>query len=601
MIDKVKKSSFIIFASLFLTHAILLVVISSDLREIFQGNPESGLRSFKTIFYFLLYCFFPPCGYFALMALVKKSRVGMHLVSALYLSLYFSWVLLLLIYRNYAGVIPKIKIFANPQEITSVIYHVYHQFIGPKEWVIFGMMLASLAVSILIIKNRSAHFVLSKQKIIFLSLFFILNLKGPVQYSAKKMWPWQMQHHLGVHYNHMLENSEREAFRQGFLVYYLWHYSYDKMFLAHGVHKVAYPGLINKSAPAPNKIKKKKYNVITIQVESLAEQVIDMKTDSGLEVTPFLNSLKKKSLYFSNYYSQHGGGHSGDAELALFTGLLPVDTHQGLSTARTDYIRKDNLISILKNNGYVTAVLHSHDGGFFRRTANYAKIGVDYFYDAEYYHGDAVGGLYETKDMDFLIQSVPKIKSLQRPFYAHLITLQSHGPFRNYDKKTLEEINFSGFKGITRDYLVSTYEVDRALEKFFESMEREGLLENTIVLIYGDHAPGMGVAFQEKCPDECVPLFVYAPQAIAGKEVATLGTHLDLAPTILDILGIVPETAPRWFGSSLLSNFPYGQVALLPRSKGLVLEENGVVRKMESVGQQFLKFYHYSQKIFLTH
>ena len=158
-------------------------------------------------------------------------------------------------------------------------------------------------------------------------------------------------------------------------------------------------------------------------------------------------------------------------------------------------------------------------------------------------------------------------------------------------------MDLSDFNTITRDYLASIHEISNTIEEFFESMRKEGILENSIVFLYGDHDPGMGITFDKKCPDECVPLFIHAPQIIETKEVFTLGTHLDIAPTILDILGISPEPYPKWLGSSLLNDFPAGQIALLPLKKGLILKENGVVEKMKGMKSELLKFYHYSNKI----
>ena len=111
------------------------------------------------------------------------------------------------------------------------------------------------------------------------------------------------------------------------------------------------------------------------------------------------------------------------------------------------------------------------------------------FWHAVHYQG--VGwGLTSSRDDEFLMQSIDKIKSLQQPFFAHLITLQSHGPFKNYRKKTLDNIDLSHFNGHKKNYLATIYEVDQALEQFFEGMEGEGLLQNTIVFLYSDHHPG---------------------------------------------------------------------------------------------------------------
>ncbi len=590
------KFFLLIFVSIFFTHAILLCSISGELSNAILFV-DGAWRSLKTFLYVLIFSFFPAGGYFALIScFLKRPHYIKHSLSAIYLSVYFSWVLFVLIYHNYAGFIPKLEVLANPQEVTSVVYQILHQFVDIKEWCIFAMMLASLYVSIPLIQEWREHLALSRRKKIFISLLFILSLKGPVQYTVKKHWPWNFdQYEFSMTIHKMLIDRNVQAFRQGFLVYYLWYYFYEKKFLA-DVSQVKYPGPINKNTLSLNKIPKKKYNIITIQVESLAKQVIGLRDNAGQEITPFLNKLKEQSLYFPNFYAQHGGGHSSDAELALFLSLLPMETHPGMSTAKTDYIREGNLVSILKDNGYETAAFHGNEGDFFNRKKNYAKIGINWFYDSEHYHDKAVG-FYTSRDVDFFLQSVPKIKSLKRPFFAHLITMQSHSPFKNYDKKTLEKMEFSGLNTLTRNYLVSMREVSDAIEKLFESMKAEGILEDTIVLLYSDHVPGKGVVFDKKCPAKCIPLFIYAPQIIESKQMAILGTHLDIAPTILDMLGIVPVPTPKWLGSSLFNHFHLGKFALLPQKVGLIWEKNGIVKRMQRIEGELLKFYHYSYNI----
>ena len=436
MSEKLGKSSFILFVSIFFTHAILLGSISEDLNNAVEGMGATP-RYLKTILYLLVYSFFPAGGYFALGSFfLKRRRYARYSASSVYLLAYFSWVLFVLIYNNYAGIVPKLEVLANPQEITSVAYHVLNQFVGIKEWCIFAMMLVCLYVSVPLIQKWNVPLVSGKIKKNFIFLLFFLNFKGIFQYTISNKWPWQFDKSEFMSKGHsMFSHRSDEAYRQGFVVCYLWHYFYKKRFLA-DVSEVEYPGPINKSVVFRNKRLEKKYNIVTIQVESLMEQVIGLRDRSGREITPFLNELRKNSLYFSNFYAQHGGGHSSDAELALFVSLLPMDTHPGISTAKKKYVRKNSLVSILKKNGYDTAVFHANFGHYFNRRKNYSKIGIDHFYESLDYHGKAVG-FYTSQDADFFLQSIPKMKLLKKPFFAHFVTLQSHGPFKNYDKRTL--------------------------------------------------------------------------------------------------------------------------------------------------------------------
>ena len=212
-----KKYSFIVFISIFFTHAILLGSISDELiNAIFA--PERAHRAFKSIFYFLIYSFFPAGVYFALISLfLKRSQYIKRLISTIYLLAYFSWVLFVLIYYNYSGVIPRLGVLANPQEITSVIYHILHQFVGIKEWCIFAMMLVSLYTSVLLIQKWNIPLISSKRKKILISFLFILNLKGLVQYTVKKRWPLLFSKDEFMRSHHpMLADRNAHTFRQGF-------------------------------------------------------------------------------------------------------------------------------------------------------------------------------------------------------------------------------------------------------------------------------------------------------------------------------------------------------------------------------------------------
>lgn len=103
--------------------------------------------------------------------------------------------------------------------------------------------------------------------------------------------------------------------------------------------------------------------------------------------------------------------------------------------------------------------------------------------------------------------------------------------------------------------------VDDSLERFLSDLERKGLLDDALVIIYGDHSAGIQKEayssdrnFLLKRPikrPESVPLFILnsnIPSKIETKE----GTQVDLAPTILDLLGL-EEKPEDFMGHSLLS------------------------------------------------
>ena len=108
----------------------------------------------------------------------------------------------------------------------------------------------------------------------------------------------------------------------------------------------------------------------------------------------------------------------------------------------------------------------------------------------KYKVGDIVSEEINSKDID---------KNIGEPYYGTLITLTNHTPWDDVDKysdfKTTLTVNIDGHD-ITRDYLegktLGDYikainYMDKSIGLFLENMDKEGLLDNTVIVIYGDH------------------------------------------------------------------------------------------------------------------
>ena len=298
----------------------------------------------------------------------------------------------------------------------------------------------------------------------------------------------------------------------------------------------AQSGAAAAAVPGPRELK----NILIVQVESLDKWVIDHRID-GREVMPRLRAIKNQSRYFENFFAMHSGGYSSDAELSALTGLLPQQ-YLGLNAKNLPLVR--SLTKFLAGYGYSSAGMHANWPTYFNRANAYPQLGFDQVFHQLHYTGDAAG--WKSKDIAFFEQSWPRIEALPRPFFAYLVTIQSHGHFENHSADTLSSLELPA--GIMGDYLRAVHEVDQAIGFLWEKLRGSGLLEETIVLLYGDH-PSY-VKARDCIHGECVPFMIHAPGVAAGVDSA-LGSHIDVAPTIVGLLGI-PEPPGAWLGASLL-------------------------------------------------
>ncbi|MDQ0508851.1 Lipoteichoic acid synthase [Aedoeadaptatus ivorii] len=307
-------------------------------------------------------------------------------------------------------------------------------------------------------------------------------------------------------------------------------------------------------------------NLLVIQVESLQNDVIG-KRYKGQEITPHLNALirDRGSLYFTDYMQMLGLGNSSDAEFVSLFSLYPNNRKGAYSL----YADKDlyGLIDMAKNRGYDTFAMHGYRGDFYHRDAVYPKLGFDEIDLGESYAQDDKMGM-GLSDGSFFRQSAEKL--IQRrgadadPFFGFMITLSSHTPFYCPDKYKALEIDPSIEGHILGNYLNAIHYTDEALGQFLDELDRAGILENTVVALYGDH-----FAMTKNDPEQTadmtafngrpydyddmmnIPLIVHVPGADIRETVKTTGSQLDFLPTIANIMGWNDEIAVL-FGRDLL-------------------------------------------------
>ncbi len=296
-------------------------------------------------------------------------------------------------------------------------------------------------------------------------------------------------------------------------------------------------------------------NVIVLQIESLDSGLVGRRIGDE-PVMPFLEKIAGEGVFFPDCVAMHAGGGSSDAELSSLLSLVPLTIGSGFSTA--DWDRVTPVSELLNERGYTCVGLHPNRGSFFERSKRYQLMGFSTFHDQKSFSGDASG--WYSKDMAFFSQSVKKLTELPEPFFAYFITMQSHGPFQNFKPSTRSKLRdkVAGLPRLEQDYLCTFREVDEALEELFTDLKNTGLLDSSLVLIFGDHESGV-VKNDVKGEGERVPLIFSHPKLDAARH-DRLVSHMDVAPTIVDLLGM--EADQSWLGVSVFSRGPKEQVVL---------------------------------------
>lgn len=336
-------------------------------------------------------------------------------------------------------------------------------------------------------------------------------------------------------------------------------------------------------------------NVIAIHAESIQQFTMDLSFN-GKELTPNLNKLASEGIFFSNFYAQESVGTSSDSEFTFNTSLMPASS----GTVAINYFDREyvTIPKLLKEQGYYTFSMHGNNGTFWNRNLLHESFGYDnfYYHTKDYIIDETIGlGL---SDKSFFKQSVPKIKTISESnqnFYGTLIMLTNHtpfsyiGPYSDYsvdlevesiDPKTgaIKKETKPYLEGtIIGNYFKSVHYADEAIGQFIEDLDKDGLLDNTVILIYGDHDakikiseyeyfynydPETGVLLAKDDPDyhevdayeyelnRKVPFIIWTKDQKFEVEVKEVMGMYDVLPTIGNMFGFSSEYA---LGSDIFS------------------------------------------------
>lgn len=320
-------------------------------------------------------------------------------------------------------------------------------------------------------------------------------------------------------------------------------------------------------------------NVIVIHGESIQSFVMDLKFNDK-EVTPNVNKLAKEGIYFSNFYAVESVGTSSDTEFTFNTSVMPSST----GTVFMSYYDR-NYISIpklMKKNGYSVFSMHGNTCDFWNREEMHMNLGYDtfYCYTKSYNIDDTIGlGL---SDKSFFRQSIPIIKqNSNNKFYATLLMLSNHTPFSGINGHSDYDISYNYIDSngnlvkdnrlegtVMGNYIKSVHYADEAIGEFIEGLDKEGLLDNTIIVLYGDHDAKIkknefvkfynykdGKYLTEKDEgyvsfddydyelNRKVPFIIWTKDKKYNLEVNKLMSMLDVQPTLGNMLGFKNEYA----------------------------------------------------------
>ena len=294
-------------------------------------------------------------------------------------------------------------------------------------------------------------------------------------------------------------------------------------------------------------------NIIFITVDSWRFDMMNK------EVTPNIYSFSEKAWVFNNHYS--GGNSTRFGIFSMFYGIYGSYWHTILSE-RTEPV----LMEKLRQKSYNFGIWSSADLSWpeFRKTT---FIGTpNQIYDRIPGKGAKVRDLQQPILFNSWLDSV----GTDNPFFAYFLLDAPHEPYSYPDEfvkfePSVNEINYMSLdkhvdmQPFFNHYKNAVYFSDHVIGQFLQIIEKRDLFKNSIVIITSDHGAefyehgywGHNSAFTKE--QVMAPFILYIPGE-KPKKIESLTSHLDIAPTLLELTGSSKNHKDHSFGVSLLSD-----------------------------------------------
>jgi phosphoglycerol transferase MdoB-like AlkP superfamily enzyme len=273
----------------------------------------------------------------------------------------------------------------------------------------------------------------------------------------------------------------------------------------------------------------RKKNVFIIILESFSKEYVGAINGRTQGYTPFLDSLMKESLTFTNAYAN--AKRSIEGIPAVVAGI-PSWMYEPYITSTYGSNQINSLPNLLKQQGYYSAFFHGGKNGTMGFDAFASLAGYDaYFGRKEYNNETDFDGNWGIWDEEFLQYVSKTMSEKKQPFLATVFTLSSHHPYAIPAK-------YKGkFKPGPLPIEISVRYTDYALRRFFESAKKTTWFNNTLFVLVADHTSISEDAFYtNKVGNNAIPIVFYSGDHSLKSMDSTIIQQIDIMPSVLDYL-----------------------------------------------------------------
>ncbi len=268
------------------------------------------------------------------------------------------------------------------------------------------------------------------------------------------------------------------------------------------------------------------YNVVIVIMESMS--IAKMGYYGYPNLTPHLNQLNKKSIFFSNFFSS--GIHTFNGLFSVTTGFPAIYDEQSLKR----YTKKsfNGLGLLLKTKGYETYFGTTHDSQFdnmegFFRLNHFDNIISQSTMPSKYVISTL--GVPDHVLYNEFISQVNKQKT-KIPFLGVLMSSSDHGPWKIPNNTSFKPTG-------NNEQENCTLYADWAIGQFMAKAKQQAWYNNTIFIFVGDHGFNLNHTYEMPISYNHIPCIIHQPRKLQPDTISTPCYQPDIPATVMGLLG----------------------------------------------------------------
>jgi phosphoglycerol transferase MdoB-like AlkP superfamily enzyme len=312
-----------------------------------------------------------------------------------------------------------------------------------------------------------------------------------------------------------------------------------------------------------------KLNVVILLEESLGSAFCGTCRGATQSFTPELDALTHEGILFNKIYA------TGNRTVRGLEGVLasfpPLPGGAILVRSKSDQVQ--TLARTLKDDGYSTLFLYGGRGVFDGMRSFALRNGFDRFIEQKDFVSPTHETIWGVCDEDIFHRAIEEYRALDRegrPFFSVALSVSNHKPF-TYPKGRIAA------DPDARKRVHAVMYADWAIGEFFRMARKEPFWDRTVFVVVGDHGARIYGAADIPLHSYAIPFVVLGPAVVSQpRVVSTLGCSLDVAPTILGLIGRPYDST--YFGRDLLGDEPERGRALVHHNRDI-----GMLRGEEMV------------------